>query len=64
MVRRHGKRKMQDTSESGNGERKKEGVSSFARMATHVAREPVKRARSTQRDGLQEPGSFSLLFIF
>jgi hypothetical protein len=60
MVRRQGKRKMQALLGSGNGEKKKEGESSFSRVDAHGARGPKCRREEEQRLGAHAPAlSFS-----
>jgi hypothetical protein len=49
MVRHQGKRKARAVLESGNGEKKKEGESSFSRVDAFSAREPKCRRKDEQR---------------
>jgi hypothetical protein len=59
MVRRQGKRSVQNVLESGNDEKKKGGKNSSSHADVSGAREPKQRRREEQRDNSQELGSFS-----
>jgi hypothetical protein len=60
MVRRQGKRRMQAALESGNGEKKKEGESSFSRVDAPGTREPKRKREKEQRFNASRPGLPSL----
>jgi hypothetical protein len=64
MVRRQGKRKARAVLESGNGEKKKEGESSFSRVDISGAHEPKRRRRDEQRLEAHTSGSFYSYFPF
>jgi hypothetical protein len=58
MVRRQGKRRMQATLESGNGEKKNEGESSSSRVDALDTRERKRRRREEQRLKTHAPDLF------
>jgi hypothetical protein len=63
MVRRQGKRRTQAALESGNGEKKEEGESSFSRVDALGAREPKRRREKEQRFNASRLGLPSLLSL-
>jgi hypothetical protein len=64
MVRRQGKRRMQAALESGNGEKKEEGESSFSHVDAPDICEPKHKREKEQRFNASRPGlcAFHLFF--
>jgi hypothetical protein len=63
MVRRQGKRRMQAALESGNGEKKEEGESSFSHVDAPGMHEPKHRREKEHRFNASGPGSPSFLSL-